>query len=310
MKYMKAHPEKYGIKPILHTFAIGDVENSTDLPYARRVAEYIGSVHHEIPFKIQDGLNALDTVIWHLETADITTIRASTPHYLLIQKIQSLGIKMVLSGEGSDEVLGGYLYFHYAPSDKEHQLECKRRVCELGYFDCLRGDKSAMGNSVEARVPFLGREFVSLCIDLQKNVKMQNGTEKYILRRAFDILDSRGRCIYLPQDVLYRQKEQFSDGVSGNNGHTWINALKDMTTAIVHEKYASAYEQRAQLYPQNTPETQEAFYYRTVFERMFPHRGNTFKQWIPNTSWLGVASSDPSGRVQQCHRIHSSSVSG
>jgi asparagine synthase (glutamine-hydrolysing) len=296
MKYMKEHPEIYGKNPILHTFSIGDKDGS-DLPFAREVAEYIGSKHHEIRFTVEDGLNALEQVIWHLETADITTIRASTPHFLLAEKIQALGVKMVLSGEGSDEILGGYLYYHFAPDDKAHQLECKRRVLELGYFDCLRGDKSTMGNSLENRVPFLGADFVNLCININKDVKTQNGIEKYILRKAFDIKDNNGYNIYLPESVLYRQKEQFSDSIT----YRWIDTLRQMTDEEVKKNHWGAFLNREMLYPINTPQTTEAFYYRLIFEKLFPNRSNTFKSWIPNTTWNGIVSSDPSGRAQKCH---------
>lgn len=296
MKYMKEHPEIYGLNPILHTFSIGDVDSS-DLPFARTVANYIGSVHHEIRFTVEDGLTALEEVIWHLETADITTIRASTPHFLLAQKIQALGIKMVLSGEGSDEIFGGYLYFHYAPDNKTHQLECKRRVMDLGYFDCLRSDKSVMGNSLEARPPFLGEEFVNLCININKDVKTQKGIEKYILRKAFDIKDSEGKNIYLPNDILYRQKEQFSDSIT----YRWIDTLKEITNTEIMKNHHNAYINKDLLYPINTPQTTEGFYYRLIFEKNFPHRANTFKIWTPNTSWKGIKSNDPSGRSQSCH---------
>lgn len=296
MKYMREHPEIYGEVPVLHTFSIGDKDGS-DLPFAREVANHIGSKHHEIRFTVEDGLNALEQVIWHLETADITTIRASTPHFLLAEKIQALGVKMVLSGEGSDEVLGGYLYYHFAPDDKAHQLECKRRVLELGYFDCLRGDKSTMGNSLENRVPFLGTEFVDLCINLHKDVKTQEGIEKYILRKAFDVKDYEGNNVYLPDSVLYRQKEQFSDSIT----YRWIDTLRTITDKKVRENHWGAYLNREMLYPINTPQTTEAFYYRLVFEKLFPNRANTFKSWVPNTAWNGIVSSDPSGRVQKCH---------
>jgi len=292
MKYMREHPEIYGAEPVLHTFSIGDKDGS-DLPFARQVADHIGSKHHEIRFTVEDGLNALEQVIWHLETADITTIRASTPHFLLAEKIQSLGVKMVLSGEGSDEILGGYLYYHFAPDDKAHQLECKRRVLELGYFDCLRGDKSTMGNSLEGRVPFLGADFVNLCINIHKDVKTQNGVEKYILRKAFDI-----NGVYLPHSVLYRQKEQFSDSIT----YRWIDTLRQMTDKEVREHHWGAYLNREMLYPINTPQTTEAFYYRLIFEKLYPNRANTFKSWVPNTDWKGIVSSDPSGRAQKCHQ--------
>jgi asparagine synthase (glutamine-hydrolysing) len=314
VKYIKSRPDIYGINPIIHTFSIGD-KDSTDLPFARQVAEFLGTEHHEISFTVEDGLNALEDVIYHLETYDITTIRASTPHYLLAQKIQALGIKMVLSGEGSDELLGGYLYFHQAPSDEEHQLECKKRVLDLGYFDCLRADKSTMAHSVEGRYPFLDTEFINLCINVHKDVKTQKGIEKYILRKAFDIKEpSNGarlqysdgyswtdnikeKPIYLPDDILWRQKEQFSDSIT----YRWIDTLRHNTDEEVRGNCLMAYNYRNVLYPYNTPQTTEAFYYRQIFERLFPSREKTVKCWYPNTRWKGINSSDPSGRVQACH---------
>jgi len=293
-KYIRANPEIYGTNPIIHTFSIGD-KDSTDLPYARKVADFLGTEHHEISFTVEDGLNAIENVIYHLETYDITTIRASTPHYLLSQKIQSMGIKMVLSGEGSDELLGGYLYFHKAPTDEEHQLECKKRVLDLGYFDCLRADKSTMANSVEGRYPFLDTEFINLCINVNKDVKTQKGIEKYILRAAFDTLDTLDK--YLPDDILWRQKEQFSDSIT----YRWIDTLKADTDKEVMEKCPNAFKNAKLLYPFNTPQTTEAFYYRQIFERLFPNREKTVKCWYPNTRWKGITSSDPSGRAQSCH---------
>jgi asparagine synthase (glutamine-hydrolysing) len=289
VRYIRAHPEIYGENPIIHTFSIGD-KDGTDLPFARKVAEFLGTRHHEIPFTVEEGLNAIEDIIYYLETYDITTIRASTPHYLLSRKIQSLGIKMVLSGEGSDEILGGYLYFHQAPSDEEHQIECKKRVIDLGYFDCLRADKSTMANGLEGRYPFLDTEFVKLCININKDVKTQKGIEKYILRKAF-------LGTYLPDEVLWRQKEQFSDSVT----YRWIDTLKEITEKGVKDNYLTAYNHRNYLYPYNTPHTMEAFYYRIAFEKMFPNREKTVKYWLPNTRWSGVKSNDPSGRAQGCH---------
>ena len=296
VRYIRAHPEIYGENPIIHTFSIGD-KDGTDLPFARKVAEFLGTRHHEIPFTVEEGLNAIEDIIYYLETYDITTIRASTPHYLLSRKIQSLGIKMVLSGEGSDEILGGYLYFHQAPSDKEHQIECKKRVMDLGYFDCLRADKSTMANGLEGRYPFLDTEFVKLCININKDVKTQKGIEKYILRKAFDLTDEALVSAYLPDEVLWRQKEQFSDSVT----YRWIDTLKEITEKEVKDNYLTAYNHREYLYPYNTPHTMEAFYYRIAFEKMFPNREKTVKYWLPNTMWSGVKSNDPSGRAQGCH---------
>jgi asparagine synthase (glutamine-hydrolysing) len=335
VRYIRKHPEIYGENPIIHTFSIGD-KDSTDLPYAKKVADFLNTNHHEISFTVEDGMNAIENVIYHLETYDITTIRASTPHYLLAQKIQSMGIKMVLSGEGSDELLGGYLYFHNAPSDLEHQLECKKRVLDLGYFDCLRADKSTMAHSVEARYPFLDTEFIKLCINIHKDVKMQKGIEKYILRAAFaafgksraktmeglkplssdkdsidrvnDKVSSEGSegsegsldcedLPSLPDEILWRQKEQFSDSIT----YRWIDTLKADTEKQVIEKSLIAYNHRDLLYPYNTPQTHEAFYYRQIFEKLFPNREKTVKCWYPNTRWKGITSSDPSGRAQACH---------
>ena len=337
VRYIRANPDIYGTNPKIHTFSIGD-KDSTDLPFARKVADFLGTEHHEIGFTVEDGLNAIENVIYHLETYDITTIRASTPHFLLAQKIQSMGIKMVLSGEGSDELLGGYLYFHKAPTDEEHQLECKKRVLDLGYFDCLRADKSTMAHSVEARYPFLDTEFIKLCINVNKDVKCQKGIEKYILRAAFsplhresqvktiEKLKSLGTNIddlglglniglniglkidvdlqhneqylpYLPDEILWRQKEQFSDSIT----YRWIDTLKSDTDKEVMENCKVAYNHKELLYPVNTPQTTEAFYYRQIFERLFPNREKTVKCWYPNTRWKGNTSSDPSGRAQSCH---------
>lgn len=296
MRYMKQHPEKYGDKPILHTFSIGFPGESTDLIYAKEVAEHIGSVHHEIHMTSEEALNALEDVIYHTESADITTTRASICNYLLARKIQSYGIKMVLSGEGADEVLGGYLYFHQAPNDYEHQMECKKRVLELGYFDCLRTDKSLLGNSIEGRYAFLDCDFVKLMINVNKDVKCQKGIEKYIVRKAFDIVDETGRQLYLPKSVLYRQKCQFS-----NCGVNHCDVLKEYSEKEINDKYLIAFENRAILYPINTPPTKEAFYYRIIFESIYPHKANVYKYWIPNTKWENV-SSDPSGLCQVTYK--------
>jgi asparagine synthase (glutamine-hydrolysing) len=296
MRLMRQNPDKYGINPVLHTFSIGIKDESSDLIYAREVAKHIGSTHHEIHFTSEDALNAMEDVIYHIESADITSVRASICNYLLARKIQSYGVKMVLSGEGSDEVLGGYLYFHQAPSDEAHQMECKMRVMDLGYFDCLRVDKSCLGNSLEVRVPFLDTEFVKLCINLHKDVKCQKGIEKYIVRKAFDIKEDNGRQLYLPESVLYRQKCQFS-----NCGSNHCDVLKNYAEKEINDKYLVAYENRGVIYPINTPPTKEAFYYRIIFESIYPNRGNVYKYWIPNTSWENV-SSDPSGLCQVAYK--------
>ena len=296
MRIMRANPERYGANPILHTFSIGIKDESSDLVYAREVAKHIGSVHHEIHFTPEEALNAMEDVIYHIESADITSVRASICNYLLARKVQSYGIKMVLSGEGSDEVLGGYLYFHQAPSDEAHQMECKMRVMQLGYFDCLRTDKSLLGNSIEGRYPFLDLNFVKLCINLHKDVKCQKGIEKYIVRKAFDIVDSTGRQLYLPESVLYRQKCQFS-----NCGSNHCDTLKAFAEHQIDDRHSIAFENRAILFPTNTPPTKEAFYYRLIFESFFPNRGNVYKYWIPNTEWENV-SADPSGLCQAAYK--------
>ena len=296
MRIMRANPERYGTNPVLHTFSIGIKDESSDLIYARQVANYIGSVHHEIHFTPEEALNAMDDVIYHIESADITSARASICNYLLARKIQSYGIKMVLSGEGSDEVLGGYLYFHQAPSDEAHQMECKMRVMQLGYFDCLRTDKSLRGNSIEGRYPFLDLDFVKLCINLHKDVKCQKGIEKYIVRKAFDIIDADGNQLYLPESVLYRQKCQFS-----NCGTNHCDTLKTFAERQIDDRHSIAFENRAILFPTNTPPTKEAFYYRLIFESFFPNRGNVYKYWKPNTEWENV-SADPSGLCQVAYK--------
>jgi len=300
-KYLKENPEFNQYFKNLNSFSIG-LPNSPDLIAAQKVADYIGTKHHGFTFTIEEGINALRDVIYQLETYDVTTIRASTPMYLLSRKIKSLGIKMVLSGEGSDELLGGYLYFHQAPSDEAHQFECKRRLLQLGYFDCLRANKSTMSWGLEARLPFLDTEFVNTCINIPKDLKgtLKNTPkprmEKYILRKAFDVNDENGDPVYLPSDILWRQKEQFSDGV----GYGWIDYLKEYTEKQVDNLYGESYKIRNLKYPVNTPDTKEAFYYRMIFNELFPGRESTVKKWVPMTEWEGV-SADPSGRAQTTH---------
>ena len=290
---MREQSAKYGMVDGLHTFSIG-LPGAPDLLKARVVADFIGSKHHEFHFTIEEGWNAIRDVIYTLETYDITTIRASTPMWLMSRHIHDLGFKMVLSGEGSDELLGGYLYFHAAPNNAAHQLECKRRLLELGYFDCLRADKSTMAHSVEVRVPFLDVEIVDYCINIPMETKSQNGMEKYIFRKAFDVKNADGLPKYLPDDILWRQKEQFSDGV----GYGWIDYLRDTTSKLISDDQMAFASQR---FPYNTPATKEAYYYRTIFEELFtPERVEIVKKWIPNTSWAGVAA-DPSGRYQKTH---------
>jgi asparagine synthase (glutamine-hydrolysing) len=283
---------KWGEK--IHSFSIGLVgDASPDSVKAIETAAFLGTIHHDFRYTIQEGLDALRDVIWHLETYDITTIRASTPMYLLSRKIKAMGVKMVLSGEGADELLGGYLYFLSAPSEKEFYKETQRRVKELGYFDCLRANKSTLGWGLEGRVPFLDKEFIDYCFKIPPGLKCKNGIEKYVMRKAFDVKDKEGKPVYLPDSILWRQKEQFSDGV----GYGWIDSVRELGEQTVSdEEFAT----RVILYPINTPQTKEAFMFRKTFEELFPKRANTVKKWIPKTEWKGVGD-DPSGRAQKVH---------
>jgi asparagine synthase (glutamine-hydrolysing) len=246
--------------PRQHSFSIG-LAGAPDLGPARVVAEAIGSVHHEITFTVQEGLDALSDVIYHLETFDITTVRASTPMYLMMRKIRAMGIKMVLSGEGADEVFGGYLYFHKAPDGRELHAETVRKLQKLHLYDCLRANKSGMAWGVEVRVPFLDREFLDVAMMMNPDAKLPRRAdyprpiEKFPLRKAFDGL--------LPESVLWRQKEQFSDGV----GYGWINSLKETAERDVSDGMMRGAAER---FPVKTPETKEAYMYRQIFERHFP----------------------------------------
>jgi asparagine synthase (glutamine-hydrolysing) len=283
---------KWGAK--IHTFSIGlDKGDAPDSDKAIETSDYIGTIHHDFRFTIKDGIDAIRDVILHLETYDITTIRASTPMFLLSRKIKAMGVKMVLSGEGADELLGGYLYFLNAPSEESFFEETQRRVSELGYFDCLRANKSTLGWGVEGRFPFLDKEFVELCFKISPGLKCKNQIEKYVMRKAFDIVDKNGKQIYLPESILWRQKEQFSDGV----GYGWIDSLKEYGEQSITD---AQFETRETIYPVNTPKTKEAFLFRQIFEELFPNRENTVKKWIPRTDWEGVGE-DPSGRAQQSH---------
>ncbi len=246
--------------PRLHSFAIG-LEGSPDLIAARKAAEYIGTVHHEVHFTIQEALDALDDVIYHLETYDITTVRAATPMFLLARVIKSMGIKMVLSGEGSDELFGGYLYFHKAPNAKEFHEETVRKLSKLHLYDCLRANKALAAWGVEGRVPFLDKEFIDIAMRQNPEVKMSRDRdgnpriEKWIVREAFKD--------YLPSEIVWRQKEQFSDGV----GYSWIDTLKEMTDKAVSDSQFAMAEMR---FPINTPATKEEYYYRSIFAKHFP----------------------------------------
>jgi asparagine synthase (glutamine-hydrolysing) len=246
--------------PQIHSFSVG-LQGAPDLAPARAVADYIGAIHHEIHFTVQEGLDALSDVIYHLESFDITTIRASTPMYLMMRKIHSMGIKMVLSGEGADEIFGGYLYFHKAPDGRELHEETVRKLSKLHLYDCLRANKSSAAWSVEARVPFLDREFldVAMMMDpaakLPRNAKWDKPIEKFPLRESF-----RG---YIPDQVLWRQKEQFSDGV----GYSWINTLREVAEREISDGMLRGAKER---FPVKTPETKEAYFYRQMFETHFP----------------------------------------
>lgn len=255
-KRVESDSEQDAWYPQLHSFAIGLI-GSPDLAASRKVADQIGTVHHEVSFTVQEGIDAIKDVIYHLETYDITTIRASTPMYLLARVIKSMGIKMVLSGEGADEIFGGYLYFHKAPDAKAFHEETVRKLSKLYLYDCLRANKSLAAWGVEGRVPFLDKEFMDVAMRLNPKDKMcGNGKmEKYILRETFED--------YLPHEVAWRQKEQFSDGV----GYNWIDSLKVLVEEqISDEQLANA----AFKYPINPPATKEEYYYRTIFTEHFP----------------------------------------
>ena len=242
--------------PQLHSFAVG-LKESPDLKAARRAAEYIGTVHHEIHYTIQEGIDAIRDVIYFIETYDVTTVRASTPMYLMARVIRSMGIKMVLSGEGADEVFGGYLYFHKAPNAQAFHEETVRKIGKLHLYDCLRANKSLSAWGVEGRVPFLDKEFLDTAMRLNPLDKMAPGKviEKKVLREAFAHM--------LPEDIAWRQKEQFSDGV----GYSWIDTLKAITSRQVSD---SQMEAAAERFPINTPRNKEEYYYRSIFEEHFP----------------------------------------
>ncbi len=244
--------------PRLHSFAVG-LEGAPDLKAAKKVADMIGTVHHEIHFTIQEGLDAIRDVIFHLETYDTTTIRAATPMYLMTRKIKAMGIKMVLSGEGADEIFGGYLYFHKAPNAKEFHEETVRKLDRLHMFDCARANKATSAWGVEARVPFLDKNFIDVAMRLNPQDKMclDGKMEKWILRKSFDNGDT------LPAEVLWRQKEQFGDGV----GYSWIDSIRDFVDKEVTDQQLATAEFR---FPHNTPDTKEGYYYRTIFEGYFP----------------------------------------
>ncbi|MCD8080342.1 MAG: asparagine synthase B [Bacteroides sp.] len=284
--------------PQLHSFTIG-LKDAPDLSKAREVADYIGTVHHEINYTIQEGLDAIRDVIYFIETYDVTTVRASTPMYLIARVIKSMGIKMVLSGEGADEIFGGYLYFHKAPTAEAFHEETLRKLSKLYLYDCLRANKSLSAWGVEGRVPFLDKEFLDVAMRLNPAAKMAPGKviEKKIVREAFADM--------LPESVAWRQKEQFSDGV----GYNWIDTLKEITSAAVSDEQMA---QAAQRFPINTPMSKEEYYYRSIFEEHFP--SESAARSVPSVPSVACSTAealawdtafqnlnDPSGRAVDVH---------
>ena len=280
--------------PQLHSFSVG-LEGSPDLKAAKLVSEHIGSIHHEITFTIQEGLDAIKDVIYHIETYDVTTVRASTPMYLMARVIKSMGIKMVLSGEGADEIFGGYLYFHKAPSAEEFHKETVRKLDKLYQYDCLRANKSLAAWGIEGRVPFLDKEFMDIAMRINPADKMINSErmEKWVVRKAFED--------YLPSEVAWRQKEQFSDGV----GYSWIDSLKKLVDdQISDEEFSNA----SKRFPFQTPMNKEEYYYRSIFVEHFPSK--TASSTVPSVPSVACSTpialewdksfqnmNDPSGRA-------------
>ncbi len=287
--------------PRLHSFAVG-LKGAPDLAAARKVAEHIGTVHHEINYTVQEGLDAIRDVIYYLETYDVTTVRASTPMYLLARVIKSMGIKMVLSGEGADEIFGGYLYFHKAPNAQAFHEETVRKLSKLHLYDCLRANKALSAWGVEGRVPFLDTEFLDVAMRLNPADKMagKGKMEKWVLRKAFEDL--------LPEEIAWRQKEQFSDGV----GYSWIDTLKAVTAeAVTDEMMRTA----ALRFPVNPPQNKEEYYYRSIFEEHFPSA--TAAACVPSVPSVACSTAealawdasfknlnDPSGRAVKAVHEH------
>ena len=303
-KYSERRIEDDGLTrahwPRLHSFAVG-LKGAPDLAKARLVADHIGTVHHEINYTIQEGLDALRDVIYFIETYDVTTVRASTPMYLLARFIKSMGIKMVLSGEGADEIFGGYLYFHKAPSAQAFHEETVRKLLKLHQYDCLRANKSLSAWGVEGRVPFLDKEFLDVAMRINPEAKMCPGktVEKKILREAFAPM--------LPDEIVWRQKEQFSDGV----GYSWIDTLKAVTAAAVSDEQMA---HAAERFPINPPKNKEEYYYRCIFADHFP--SDSAARSVPSEASVACSTAtalewdaafrnmnDPSGRaVRDVHR--------
>ena len=290
--------------PRLHSFAVG-LKGAPDLAKARMVAEHIGTVHHEINYTIQEGLDAIREVIYFIETYDVTTVRASTPMYLLARVIKSMGIKMVLSGEGADEVFGGYLYFHKAPNAKAFHEETVRKLSKLHLYDCLRANKSLAAWGVEGRVPFLDKEFLDVAMRLNPQLKMCPGqtVEKKIVREAFAHM--------LPSEVAWRQKEQFSDGV----GYSWIDTLKQITSERVSDEQMAHASER---FPINPPRCKEEYFYRSIFAEHFP--SESAARSVPSVPSVACSTAealawdeafknmnDPSGRA--VHGVHEQAYS-
>jgi asparagine synthase (glutamine-hydrolysing) len=286
--------------PQLHSFAVG-LEGSPDLASARKVSDHIGTIHHEIHFTIQEGLDAIPDVIYHIETYDVTTVRASTPMYLLARVIKSMGVKMVLSGEGADEIFGGYLYFHKAPDPKAFHEETVRKLDKLHLYDCLRANKSLAAWGVEGRVPFLDKEFMDVAMRLNPGDKMitKERMEKWVLRKAFED--------YLPASIAWRQKEQFSDGV----GYNWIDTLKATASKEVSDEQLKNAKYR---FPINPPMSKEEYLYRSIFSEHFP--SDSAAACVPSVPSVACSTAealawdasfknlnDPSGRsVKNVHR--------
>ncbi|OMJ25597.1 putative asparagine synthetase [glutamine-hydrolyzing] [Smittium culicis] len=290
----------------LKSFSIG-LPGAPDLIAAQSVADTLNTDHTGFTYTVQEGIDAVPHVIYHLETYDVTTIRASTPMYLLSRLVKATGVKMVLSGEGSDEVFGGYLYFHYAPNDEQFHSETVSRVQNLHTSDCLRANKSTMAWGLEARVPFLDRDFLQVAMNVDPKYKRcgehaEVKMEKALIRRAFDVEFEGANFTeqelaegpYLSHDILWRQKEQFSDGV----GYSWIDSLKARAESRISDE---VFANRFEVFPIDTPDTKEAYMYREMFEKIFPNPAckESVVRWIPRTDW-GV-SSDPSGRSQAVH---------
>ena len=287
--------------PRLHSFAVG-LEGSPDLIAAQKAADHIGSIHHQVHFTVQEGLDAVKDVVYFLETYDVTTIRASTPMYLLARVIKSMGIKMVLSGEGSDEIFGGYLYFHKAPNAEAFHEETVRKLGKLHLYDCLRANKSLMSWGIEGRVPFLDKEFMDVAMNVNPKDKMINKVEgkmeKWVLRKGFEDL--------LPESIAWRQKEQFSDGV----GYSWIDSLKEVAENEVTDEMMTNAKFR---FPLNTPQNKEEYRYRSIFEEHFP--SETAATTVPSVPSVACSTpialewdeafknaNDPSGRaVREVH---------